>query len=279
MDMEAPVLELVAFARGLFLADRRHRANMALKLDHCLRVFQEAEMITASENLSPATTRRAIWGALFHDVGRFEQYVTYKTFDDRKSTDHGRLGSWTVKRHGLLARLNRLDRKAVRTAIVLHNKRFLPPGLPKWAMHPAQVVRDADKLDIFMIMLDHLRSGGEHNPVVTLGLRDEPASYSTELVDQVLEGKLGDYAKMRTLNDFRLLLCSWVFDLNYTASKQALRERGYLTALLNALPDTPTIRRVRDTVLSALEEGTAARSPAGRPPCPSQANLAARRYA
>lgn len=253
MDMEAPVLALVGFALEYFPADEQDRANMALKLDHCLRVFQEAETITIREGLPPNATRRALWAALFHDVGRFPQYATHKTFDDRKSTDHGSLGVRALKRRDLLAALNGQDRKAVLAAVILHNKRFLPPDLPDWAAVPAQVVRDADKLDIFRVMLEHLRPGSRNNPVVTLGLHDEPAVCTDALVEQILAGKLGDYARMRTLNDFRLLLCSWAYDLNFSASRQTVHERGYLNELLDELPDLPKICRVRENVLSALE--------------------------
>ncbi len=259
MNMEAPVLALVDFAREHFPADAQDRANMALKLDHCLRVFQEAETITTREDLPPNATRRSLWAALFHDVGRFPQYAAHKTFDDRKSTDHGCLGVRTLKRRNLLESLDEQDRKAVQTAVVLHNKRFLPPGLPDWAAVPAKVVRDADKLDIFQVMLEHLRPGAKNNPVVTLGLHDEPGVCTDALVEQILAGKLGDYAKMRTLNDFRLLLCSWVYDLNFPASRQLVQERGYLNELLeellDELPDRPKIRRVRETVLWHLEMG------------------------
>lgn len=253
MDMEAPVLALVGFAREHFLADAQDRANMALKLDHCLRVFQEAETITTREALPLNATRRSLWAALFHDVGRFPQYAVYKTFDDRKSTDHGRLGVRTLKRRCLLKPLDELDRKAVLTAVTLHNKRFLPPSLPDWAAVPVRVVRDADKLDIFQVVLNHLRPGSRTNPVVTMGLRDEPGVCTDALVQQILAGKLGDYARMRTLNDFRLLLCSWAYDLNFPASRQAVQDRGYLNELLDELPDLPIIRRVRETVLSVLE--------------------------
>lgn len=252
-DMDDPVRDLVELARDHFPTDPQDQANMALKLDHCLRVFQEAEQITAQEDIAPAATRCSLWAALFHDIGRFEQYAAYKTFDDRKSADHGQLGVRTLKRHGLLASLNGQDGKAVCAAVVLHNRRFLPPGLPEWVAVPARVVRDADKLDILLIMLEHLHPGVENNPVVTLGLRDEPETCSVELVEQVLAGRLGDYAKMRTLNDFRLLLCSWVHDLNFSATKQAVRERGYLYELLGGLPDTARTRAVRDAVLLALE--------------------------
>jgi hypothetical protein len=62
--------------------------------------------------------------------------------------------------------------------------------------------------------------------------------YNEDLVQQILDGELGDYALMRTLNDFRLLLCSWVYDLNFPATRKAVLERGYLDELLSGLPDT-----------------------------------------
>jgi len=252
-NLEASVLELVGFARNHFLADVQDRCNMALKLDHCLRVYQEAEAIVIEEGLQPWAAHVALRAALFHDVGRFPQYAAYKTFDDRKSVDHGRLGVRVLKRYGLLKAQDDWERKAICVAVMLHNKRFLPAGLPDWAAVPVRVVRDADKLDIFLVMLEHLRPGAPNNPVVTLGLRDEPDVCTNTLAEQVLAGKLGDYAEMRTLNDFRLLLCSWVYDLNFPATKQAIRQRGYIEELLADLPDTPQIRAVRSAVHSALE--------------------------
>ncbi|GAB6060256.1 HD domain-containing protein [Desulfonatronum parangueonense] len=253
-ELERGVLELERFARGHFPEKPSERANMALKLDHCLRVFQEAESIATEEKLEPDVLQSTMWAALFHDVGRFPQYHAHKTFDDRKSVDHGRLGVCVLKRHGFLNGLSDQKQKAVRTAIILHNKRFLPTGLPEWAAVPARVVRDADKLDIYKVMLQHLRPDAAKNPVVTLELRDEPDTYSEEIVRQILAGELGEYSRMRTFNDFRLLLCSWVYDLNFSATKKAVVQRGYLDELLSNLPDTPRIRQVRDTVLARIEK-------------------------
>ncbi len=252
--MERAVLELVRLAQSHFTNDPQDRANISLKLDHCLRVFQEAECIVAQENFGPDETRTALWSALFHDVGRFPQYAAYRTFDDSKSVDHGRLGVLTLKQHDLLRHLDGQAQKAVRTAVILHNKRFLPTNIPQWADIPAKVVRDADKLDIFVVMLQHLRPGSANNPVVTLNLRDESEEYNKDLVQQILDGQLGEYARMRTLNDFRLLLCSWVYDLNFPATRKAVLERGYLDELLSGLPDTPQIQEVRKTVLSRARE-------------------------
>ncbi|SDB12939.1 HDIG domain-containing protein [Desulfonatronum thiosulfatophilum] len=253
-ELERGVLELCRFARDHYPQEQLERANMALKLDHCLRVFQEAESIAMEEKLEPDAVRVTLWAALFHDVGRFPQYLAYKTFDDRKSVDHGRLGVRVLKKHGFLEGLSAQTQKAVRTAIILHNKRFLSASLPEWAAVPARVVRDADKLDIYKILLQHLRPDAANNPVVTMDLRDEPEVYNEELVRQILDGELGDYSRMQTLNDFRLLLCSWVYDLNFSATKKAVIQRGYLDELLSGLPDTPRIRQVRKTVLARVRE-------------------------
>jgi len=224
---------------------------MALKLDHSLRVFQEAQTLVKAENIPAPLARTALFGALFHDIGRFAQYMRYQTFNDRESVNHARLGVSTLKRLGFLDHLEGNVRKVVLSAVILHNRRFLPPHLPEQTAVPARLVRDADKLDIFMVMIRHLQPGAEVNPVVTLGLRDEPDRYSEDLLDQILAGELGDYNRMGTLNDFRLLLCSWVFDLNFATARQAMHQRGYLQTLLRDLPDTPRIRQFGQKIQQA----------------------------
>lgn len=249
--LEQAVLALGRYARLFYPPDAQGQSNMALKLDHCLRVFQEAEAIVVGERLDSAQV--ALWAALFHDVGRFLQYARFGTFDDRKSVDHGRLGVRVLKERGFLQPLQPSREKAVLAAIILHNRRFLPKHLPSQIAIPAKVVRDADKLDIFMVVLAHLRPNARPNNVVTLGLRDDPTAYSEAMVSQVLSGQLADYAKMVWTNDFRLLLCSWIYDLNFATSKRAVLQRGFVDELLSSLPDTPDIRQVAEKVRADLK--------------------------
>lgn len=252
-ELDQAVQELTEYAHGFFPADAHDRANMALKLDHCLHVFREAGSILAREKVFPDQARVALWAALFHDIGRFPQYAGYATFDDRKSVDHGKMGVRVLKQQGFLRPLGPSLQKDVLVAVILHNRRFLPPGLPSRFAVPAKVVRDADKLDIFSVMLAHLRPGAPVNHVVTLGLRDDPSAYTSEIVAQIMQGCLADYGRMVWINDFRLLLCSWVYDLNFAAARRTVMERGVLDDLLSALPDTPDIRRAARKVRADLE--------------------------
>lgn len=253
--LESASAALKEFALSFLPPDEQGQANIFLKLDHCLRVFQEAQAIVQDEAMAADTARTALWAALFHDIGRFPQYARYATFDDRKSTNHARLGVRVLKREGLLQPLPLPRQKAVLAAVILHNRRFLPPGLPEGVAVPAKVVRDADKLDILAVMLEHLRPGAPRNKVVTLGLRDDPAAYTQAVIDQIMAGRLADYGDMIWFNDFRLLLCSWIYDFHFAASRNALRQRCFVEELLAELPDTREIRRAAAKIRMDLAAG------------------------
>ncbi|MFV0348028.1 MAG: hypothetical protein ACK5JO_05525 [Halodesulfovibrio sp.] len=54
------------------------------------------------------------------------------------------------------------------------------------------------------------------------------------------------------MNDFKLLLGSWVFELNYAESSRMLRERGLVEALLATWPEHPDVEAMKDVVRQAL---------------------------
>jgi hypothetical protein len=57
---------------------------------------------------------------------------------------------------------------------------------------------------------------------------------------------------MRYINDFKLLLISWVFDLNFPASRRAFLNRGYADELLRSLPERPELTGLKDRIYEAL---------------------------
>ncbi|WP_461210716.1 HD domain-containing protein [Desulfocurvus sp. DL9XJH121] len=215
------------------------RENIDLKLDHSLRVLDEALGITAS--LGGGASGRDLLdavhlAALYHDMGRFPQFERWGTFNDRKSMNHGRLSLYAARAAGVLDGLSPRLRKVALAAILMHNRRLLPPNLPGDVDFAVRVVRDADKLDIYPVMLSHLEPGAPANPVVTLGLADDPEAYTPQILEQILAGSLCEYRDMRYTNDFKLLVLSWIYDLNFGHSRRALAERGYLERLLACLP-------------------------------------------
>jgi hypothetical protein len=68
-----------------------------------------------------------------------------------------------------------------------------------------------------------------------LGFPDLP-EYSRDLLQQLKHREMAHLSTLKTLNDFKLLQLSWVFDLNFPASFRLLLERGYIDRLAAALP-------------------------------------------
>ncbi|MFP5223230.1 MAG: HD domain-containing protein [Acidobacteriota bacterium] len=238
--------------RSFLTGNPEDDAHIELKREHSFKVLAEARAITPTLDLSPELSRAAHLAALYHDAGRFPQYRTYKTFRDAQSADHAHLGVRSLRGHAALSDLDTGMRALVLGAVVLHNRRELPRGIPDELSLVTRIVRDSDKLDIIRIMLDHLRPDGKVSDVVMLHVEDDPERYTSAIVAQIEAGRIGDYALMRYRNDFTLLLLSWVFDLSFRAARRAFLERGHLDELCGLLPRTPELTRIGDRIYDAL---------------------------
>jgi len=230
-------------------------ANVQLKIDHTMRVLEFARQMAAAQNNGAGLTKLAELAALFHDVGRFPQYARYRTFHDQMSVNHAYEGVVTLKEHRVLEDLPGAARRLVLGAMALHNRRSLPRGLPKELKDLTSVLRDADKLDIFQVMLAHFKPGVKHNKVVNLELKPDPNKYTQELLARVLQRQMVNYLDLAWVNDFKLLLCSWIYDLNYGVSREIVRERGYLEELLDYLPQNPEFERLGQQLRQDLAAG------------------------
>jgi len=214
-------------------------SRVVLKRDHTLRVFDNALRITPNLALEPHLEFLTHLAALFHDVGRFPQYARFRSFDDRVAGNHGYAGVRLLRQSPVLAGLTGAARRTVLAAVGLHNRRDLPPKLPPEVDVAVRVVRDADKLDIFQVMLAHFAPGAPHDSVINLGLTPHTDRYTPAILARVQARRLADYSRMVWVNDFKLLLCSWIYDLNFPSSRRLLRQRGHLDRLLSYLPQTP----------------------------------------
>ncbi len=233
------------------------RYHIELKREHTMRVLADARTIAREESLPPDLAEASATAALFHDAGRMPQFMRYRTFKDSASDDHARLGVSALARYGLLRGLPPEQRRLVHGAVFLHNKRTLPPRLPAPLAIVTKVVRDADKLDIYRIMLTHLTSDKPPDPVVSLGAVRDPLRYSAPLARSILNRELGRYSDLAYENDLRLLVAGWVYDLNWRASRRLLQDRGLLDQVLAALPDDDTIRTLSRQVREDLRRSAA----------------------
>ena len=231
-----------------------------LKLEHSAKVLENASRILEHQPLQldwadwadwadradwtdgAEFSRAALLAALYHDIGRFEQYTRWRTFTDAKSINHGQLACRVIKRNNFLESETSWVRRQVLTAVCLHNARSIPAGLNSDYLPVLKLLRDADKLDIFRVMAWELRPGNVSDPAVIMHTRDLPGAYSPEILRLVRSGRTGSFADLSYLNDLRILLGSWIFDLNYPASKKILSEDGNYEKILAGLPqDIPEV--------------------------------------
>ncbi len=225
---------------------------MHLKIRHSMAVLENARRMVACENFSSVQRRVCLLAALYHDVGRFEQYLRFHTFKDKESCDHGQMGVRILKQEKRLNDEDPLVRKAVLAAVSLHNRFALPRGLPELTATAAHVVRDADKLDILRVMDEQLSGPGPYHPTVVLSLPDVPDVYSEAVLRAVSEGRVAAYADLRSVNDFRLLLGTWFFDMHFASSRRQFVEDGHALNLLRGLPDHAPYGQARQAMLEKL---------------------------
>lgn len=230
--------------------------NMALKVEHTFYVLHNADLLARTVACGFAELARVCFlSALYHDIGRFPQYMSYATFQDSASVDHGFLGAKIMGGPGPLRDEPLRVRGLARAAVCVHNKFVLPSTLSPELRLVAGILRDADKLDIFRVVGAYTRPGGKRNNVVTKNLQDAPERWTPELAQAVLAKRPANARSARYLNDFCLLLCSWVPTFALPASRALLAQSGLMQTILDELPHAPEMDAVRRVVEDALNRG------------------------
>lgn len=238
--MELPA-DLVAYLERFFSGDRERDRNIALKRDHTRRVLQTAEKIAAEEKLPEDAKKLLLRAALLHDVSRFEQFARYGTFRDAISFDHGERSAVIAEKEGFLCDLDAEEKRDVLFAVRYHNKVALPEAPSPRAELIARLVRDADKLDIFHILLDHLEAPS--NPAIVWQL-PERGEVSETVAAELLNGRSPDNRDFASSLDFAVAKAGWVFDLNSSCVKAEFVRLGLLDKLGEKLPSTPLVTRI-----------------------------------
>lgn len=228
---------------------------LRLKQDHTYKVLELAERVVWNESpgqkLTGPTARAVLLAALYHDIGRFSQYTRWKTFSDSRSTNHGTLAVRILKEQGFLDGETPHVRRLVLVAVGLHNKYRLPPHMDDEQLRVTLAVRDADKVDIFRIMAIHL-NGVARSQEVVLHVKDEPDKWSPGIVETVLSGRVPSYADLQYINDFRMLLVSWLHELHYATSRLYLAHSGHVEEVLAGLPQD--LAPVSDVLRALLDK-------------------------
>ena len=233
--------------------------NIDLKEKHTRLVCEEIIDIGRSLALSDSDLRLAEVTALFHDVGRFEQYARYRSFLDIKTENHALLGIRIIQTNHVLDAIDEETSDLIFYAISNHNRACLTNNGSERQLFFTKLLRDADKLDIWRVVTEYYRDdNGKQNGALELNLPDTPG-ISEGVYKDLMEGKIVKAEHLINLNDFKLLQIGWVFDLNFLKTLQLVRERKYIEKIYKVLPESDKVSKVYKTVLDYLEKTIAER--------------------
>lgn len=220
------------YTKNFYSDDPGYNRNILLKAAHSIRVSRLAQDIAVHENFSSGNQEFARVMGLLHDIGRFEQYRHYHTFDDAKSINHGKRGAEILHQVPILKSLPPNDRDCISNVTHFHNCILIPQNLDTRTLNFLRLIRDADKLDILNISQNYFanRTPENKNRVLELHVQDGE-EINDKIYHSILDGKLVGKQDVKTLNDFKALLLSWVFDLNYQRSFKILYRNNAIQKL------------------------------------------------
>ena len=224
-----------------------------LKEQHTERTCKEMLVLAREHGLSEEDLLLAETAALFHDIGRFPQWKQYSTFIDSESKDHALLGLEVLIEHGVLRRISTDKRELIQKAVRHHNLRKLPNSLSPRQLVFSRLLRDADKLDIWRVIIMQQQ---KHSNLLETLAGDIPISntYSREIVSKLRQGKSPDFNCIRNRNDLRLIRLGWVFDLNFAISCRLALERRYIEELCSQLPNNIEMHELKEYFISYLKK-------------------------
>lgn len=220
-------------------------SKIALKAKHTYKVAELCQAIAEAEGLSEEDVLIAWLCGMLHDVGRFEQVTQYGTFIDAQSVDHAHLSCQILYGTDALRLEDRCDKvdtslplvrqfypdesfdHDIFTAVYWHSAYRYPEDLTPREKTFCDILRDADKLDIFRVNLE--------TPLSEIHNIPEEDFYTSKVTPEVYQAFSEHHTVLRSLKktpiDNVVGYLSLYWELVYPKSRQIAREAGFLAKL------------------------------------------------
>ncbi len=238
------------YVKSFHSDDYEFQRNIDLKEEHTLNVCKEINDIGESLYLSEENLRLSETIALFHDIGRFEQYKRYNTYSDKISENHAELGIKVLKENHVLDKINLHAQNIIFKAISYHNLAKLPEKEIEEHLFYSKLIRDADKVDIYRVVTNYYSHRKEEkNTAIELELPDID-EISDEVYADIMAEKIVNIENVKTLNDFKLLQMSWAYDVNFIRTFRIIYERHYIEKIYNELPHNIKVKEIYSKIMT-----------------------------
>ena len=238
--------------------------KIKLKIDHTYRVAGMCQRIAESLGLSEPDVDIAWLLGMLHDIGRFEQIRRFGTFNDAQSVDHAEFGADLLFKEGLIRKFaegyyeecelarsgneeaeqiiknnehHNKDTGLLEMAIRQHNKYRVKEDLTERQRMFCDILRDADKVDIFKVNADipmeiiyDVTTEELKNGIIT-----------KEVLESFYKKKTVLKSVRKSAVDHIVGHISLLFELVYKESYRQAKEQGYVYKLLDFKSDVPEV--------------------------------------
>lgn len=238
--------------------------KIKLKIDHTYRVAGLCQRIAESLGLSEPDVDIAWLLGMLHDIGRFEQIRRFGTFSDAQSVDHAEFGADLLFKEGLIRKFaegyyeecelarsgneeaeqiiknnehHNKDTGLLEMAIRQHNKYRVKEGLTERQRMFCDILRDADKVDIFKVNADIPME--IIYDVTTEELKS--GVISKEVLESFYKRETVLKSVRKSAVDHIVGHISLLFELVYKESYRQAKEQGYVYKLLDFKSDVPEV--------------------------------------
>ena len=251
--------------------------KIKLKIDHTYRVAGLCQRIAESLGLSEPDVDIAWLLGMLHDIGRFEQIRRFGTFNDAQSVDHAEFGADLLFKEGLIRKFaegyyeecelaepeNQEDEQIIKNnehhnkdtgllemAIRQHNKYRVKEDLTERQRMFCDILRDADKVDIFKVKADIPME--IIYDVITEELKN--GIITKEVLESFYKKETVLKSVRRSAVDHIVGHISLLFELVYKESYRQAKEQGYVYKLLDFKSDVPEVNAEFDDMRKYVDE-------------------------
>jgi putative nucleotidyltransferase with HDIG domain len=213
--------------------ENQHKADEVRT--HSLRVVDNALMLAKFVLQTEEDKYIAELVALFHDIGKATLIIQGNDSPTNIIRDHAAFSAKLIQEMKFYAELPVDVQIILIRSVENHSKLKLPKLENEQVTLFARLLRDADKLDILDSAYHYFKEKYGVRPLMSYDLINN-SEISDKIIKTVLSGKTASIEDMKTMNDYKLLLMSMSFDINFKYTFRIMSERQYVQKIYETLP-------------------------------------------
>ncbi|NLC87551.1 MAG: HD domain-containing protein [Clostridiaceae bacterium] len=230
-----------------------NNSKIKLKYEHTLRVVENCKVLANELKLNEEDTKLACLIGYLHDIGRFEQAKVYGTFKDNKSIDHADYSIEQLFEKGEIRKyIDEIEYdEIIYVSVKYHNKIDIKDGIDERTKLFAELIKDADKIDIFRVAVIN-----KSQDFYEVNKYDGNLTKSVEKT--FYEHKLINITQVKTVTDKLALIIAFVYDINIKKSFEIIKKEKLIEKVVEIflqdynVQDDKKIQKMKREILNYM---------------------------